>query len=178
MPKNGGLTPAGKADLGALHAPPPRTARSLRAARSLPSALHSDNIDQTKLGWRTRRSGCGKHSRLTSNSPARCVILRPATRNGKCFNSVSAEPKDRPRCTLGFPGLSISPESQAVGQFEIEIAYEDSHPEVRKRASVFFSLRVGPKDLVLELLISCVSMPITLTPCHSQGRAFAPRDLT
>jgi len=26
------------------------------------------------------------------------------------------------------------------------------HPEVRKRASVFFSLQVGPKDLVLEFL--------------------------
>jgi hypothetical protein len=42
-----------------------------------------------------------------------------------------------------------------VGQFEIiSPTIKIRHPEVRKRASVFFSLRVGPKDLVLEVLTS------------------------
>src|SRR5579859_3124808 len=68
-------------------------------------------------------------SRLAVHLTPRRAILRRATRTAKCFDTVSAKPKDRLCCTVG-----LSKTAWRIGCSEEQRSRSfASHPEHRKR---------------------------------------------
>ena len=77
-------------------------------------------------------------------------------------------PPRRPRCRSSFNkghcSAALWPIKATwlyINCDEFHLLTKIRHPEVRKRASVFFSLQVGPKDLVLEVLIKLIKSKLS-----------------
>ena len=77
-------------------------------------------------------------------------------------------PPRRPRCRSSFNkghcSAALWPIKATwlyINCGEFHLLTKIRHPEVRKRASVFFSLQVGPKDLVLEVLIKLIKSKLS-----------------